>query len=335
MMPSSQWARAHTNIALIKYWGKKDPTLMLPANDSLSLTLANFYTDTLVRFRADCPGDNLTIDGQPVSAGALTKVVRVLDEVRRRAGLTLPAQVISRNHVPTAAGLASSASGLAALAAAAAQAAGLHLTEQELSRIARHGSGSATRSVAGGFVRWYAGTDDASSYALPVAAAPALLQDIRVLAVIFSDQPKAIGSTAGMAQTVATSSYFPAWTERAERDLQALLPALAAGDFARVGAIAEGNALAMHALTWAAQPPFTYFLPATLALVQGIQAWRAAAPVPVYATVDAGPNVKLLTLADHVGAVQEWLAAHFPTARVVVTHAGPGIQYFPERKEPR
>lgn len=332
-MTAPQWARAHTNIALIKYWGKKDAQLMLPANDSLSLTLADFYTDTLVRFTDSIATDQFALDQQPITGQPLAKVTRVLDRVRQLAGITAPAVVTTRNHVPTAAGLASSASGMAALAAAAAQAAGLTLNHPALSRLARLGSGSATRSIDGGFVRWFAGHNDATSYAAPVPAAPALLADIRVVAVVFSDQPKAIGSTAGMARTAATSSYFPAWTQRAAADLHRLLPALTAGDFAQVGQIAEGNALAMHAATWAADPPFTYFLPATLALVQGIQVWRQSQGVPVYATVDAGPNVKLLTRAPHVAAVQQWLAAHFPTAQVVVTQAGPGISYYPAGKE--
>ncbi|MCI1890775.1 MAG: diphosphomevalonate decarboxylase [Schleiferilactobacillus harbinensis] len=331
-MTNALWARAHTNIALIKYWGKKDAELMLPANDSLSLTLADFYTETRVTF-GGAATDTLRLDDHTLTGPALAKAVKVVDQVRSLAHIQSAALIESYNHVPTAAGLASSASGMAALAGAAAKAAGLTLDHRQLSRLARRGSGSATRSIDGGFVRWFAGHDDDSSFAMPVAAAPELLASIRVVAVVFSDQPKSIGSTDGMARTAATSSYFAAWTERADEDLTLLLPALRQGDFRAVGTIAEGNALAMHAATLAARPPFTYFLPSTLALIQQVGQLREHTGIPVFATVDAGPNVKLLTLSPYVTQLQTWLQTQFPTAQVTITQAGPEMSYHQTRKE--
>src|SRR5699024_4363557 len=152
-------ARAHTNIALIKYWGKRNEQLILPTNNSLSLTLDGFSTTTTVEFREDLQQDVFMLDDAAVSGQAYERVVQFLDVVRRYAGKTdRHAHVTSTNNVPTAAGFASSASGFAALAAASARALGLSLADHELSRLTRQGSGSACRSIYGGFVEWQQGT---------------------------------------------------------------------------------------------------------------------------------------------------------------------------------
>ena len=165
------YARAHTNIALIKYWGKANKQLMLPATSSISLTLNDFYTDTAVTFDPELNQDQLTLNHQMQSP---TAVSRFLDHVRHLAQIDTRARVTSLNHVPTAAGLASSASAFAALALAASRAAGLNLTPTALSRLARRGSGSATRSIFGGAVIWHRGSDDQSSFAEPLTIQPTL-----------------------------------------------------------------------------------------------------------------------------------------------------------------
>ncbi len=185
-------ARACANIALVKYWGKRDAALNLPAAGSLSLTLAGLETTTTVRFAA-APADTLVIDGAVAGEKALLKAQRVLDLVRARAGLgATPALVESANGFPTGAGLASSASGLAALTVAAARAAGLALAPEELSRLARVGSGSACRSLFGGFVEWSAGIapDGSDSHARPVA--PPEHWDLRVLVAVVQAEAKAV-----------------------------------------------------------------------------------------------------------------------------------------------
>lgn len=161
-------AKAHTNIALVKYWGKKDQELIIPQTDSLSLTLNEFYTTTTVSFDNHLTSDLVAIDQQTLSKQAAKKVIHVLDIVRQLSGIKAFARVESINHVPTAAGLASSASAFAALAGAASAAAGLNLSGRDLSRLARRGSGSATRSIYGGLVEWQKGTDDTSSFAQPI-----------------------------------------------------------------------------------------------------------------------------------------------------------------------
>lgn len=233
-------ASANTNIALIKYWGKVDEAQAIPATSSLSLTLGGTRTTTTVSFDGgDGAADSVTINGASPSAVELGRVTRFLDLVRARSGVTAPATVTSRASVPLAAGLASSAAGFAALAAAASRAAGMDLDGRELSRLARRGSGSATRSVFGGLVLWNAGHDDASSYAEPVACE----MDLAMVVVVLSQRYKPISSTRAMRATMSSSPLFPAWVEASGRDLQVALEAVRAGDLARLGEIVEGNAL--------------------------------------------------------------------------------------------
>ena len=205
MIKQSKWVRAHTNIAFIKYWGKEDETLILPKNNSLSLTLDAFYTDTQVCFDKKLNKDILFIDGEEQDKKALKKAQVILDLVRKEAGIHEFARIDSKNHVPTAAGLASSASGLAALAGAASLAAGLNLTKEELSRLARRGSGSASRSIYGGFAEWQKGSSDIDSFAIPIDEAD---WDIGMIFIIVDDGRKEVSSTEGMRRVVETFSLL-------------------------------------------------------------------------------------------------------------------------------
>ena len=189
---TSSWIRAYTNIALIKYWGKADEALKLPKNNSISLTLDSFYTDTYVQFDSRFTTDTLTIDGQEQSGAALKKAKIILDLVREVAQVDYNAKITSLNYVPTAAGLASSASGLAALAGAASNALELNLSDAELSRLARRGSGSASRSIFGGFVEWEKGHSDVTSVAKPLDDAN---WDIGMLFIILDSRQKAVSSS--------------------------------------------------------------------------------------------------------------------------------------------
>ncbi|WP_262314670.1 diphosphomevalonate decarboxylase [Lacticaseibacillus parakribbianus] len=308
-------ARAHTNIALIKYWGKKDARLILPYTSSISLTLADFYTDTRVTFDPTLGEDRFTLDGTILPT---TKVTPFLDLVRDLAGRHQFASVSSVNHVPTAAGLASSASAYAALALAASRAAGLRLAPRELSRLARRGSGSASRSLFGGLAIWHRGFDDATSFA---EALPAPKLDLAMVVVLVSAKAKAKASRSLMANTVATSPYYPAWVEHNQQACERMLQALAASDFERIGELTEQSAMQMHAAIMAGDPAFTYFQPETLAAWQTVQQLRAAG-VAAYATMDAGPNVKVLTLAAHVPAVVAALTPQF-AGRLLTTRPGP------------
>ncbi|TFH54137.1 diphosphomevalonate decarboxylase [Actinomyces viscosus] len=315
-------ASANTNIALIKYWGKADEELAIPATSSLSLTLGGTRTTTTVSFDGgDGAADSVTINGTCPGETELARVSRFLDLVRARSGVTAPATVTSRASVPLAAGLASSAAGFAALAAAASRAAGMDLDDRALSRLARRGSGSATRSVFGGLVTWHAGHDDASSYAEPVACT----MDLAMVVVVLSQKYKPISSTRAMRATMATSPLFPAWVEASGRDLQAALDAVGAGDLKRLGEVVEANALGMHATMIAARPGIVYWLPQTLAALHTIHTMRDEG-APVWATIDAGPNVKVLTEGARAEEVAAALRDRLPGTTVSARYPGGGVR---------
>ncbi|XIO50768.1 diphosphomevalonate decarboxylase [Enterococcus faecium] len=316
-------ARAYTNIALIKYWGKKNEELILPMNNSLSLTLDAFYTETEVIFSDSYMVDEFYLDGTLQDEKATKKVSQFLDLFRKEAGLSLKASVISQNFVPTAAGLASSASGLAALAGACNTALKLGLDDLSLSRFARRGSGSACRSIFGGFVEWEKGHDDLSSYAKPVPS-DSFEDDLAMVFVLINDQKKKVSSRNGMRRTVETSSFYQGWLDSVEGDLYQLKQAIKTKDFQLLGETMERNGLKMHGTTLAAQPPFTYWSPDSLKAMDAVRQLRKKG-IPCYFTMDAGPNVKVLVENSHLSEVQETFTKLFSKEQVITAHAGPGI----------
>lgn len=320
-------AKAHTNIALIKYWGKRNESLILPTNNSLSVTLDGLYTKTAVTFKPSLTEDLFYLNEEPISGKAYEQVTRYLDKLRFMAGKPgLYAEITSINEVPTAAGFASSASGFAALAAAAQKALGLDLSNQELSKITRQGSGSACRSIYGGFVEWEKGDleDGSDSYAVPVT--PQNHWDIRIAAVVLSAQEKDVSSRVGMKRTVDTSVFYDGWLDSLPADLAEIKQGIMAKDFEKVGAIAEANCLKMHATTLGANPPFTYWTDATMAAMQTVQQLRKEG-VPAYFTIDAGPNVKVLYLPENEQTVLKRLRASRDVTEVIASKVGGGISY--------
>ncbi|WP_281164649.1 diphosphomevalonate decarboxylase [Liquorilactobacillus sicerae] len=318
-------ARAHTNIALIKYWGKKDQQLILPMNGSLSLTLDHFYTDTTVIFDSSLKADQFWLDDQKHDAA---KISQFLDLVRQHSTQRFFAQVKSYNHVPNAAGLASSASAFAALALAASQAAGLNLSRQALSRLARRGSGSATRSIYGGFAEWLPGTTDEDSYAVPLQEY--VDWDIEMIAVIINRQQKKISSRQGMERVVETSPYYPAWVKSTQADLLAAKKAIQGHDLATLGELAESNALKMHALNLSAKPPFSYFEPQSLVAMRLVEKLRARG-ICCYYTLDAGPNVKVICAHQDSQIIKKTLQSVFAPDQLIEVFPGPGVQLINEK----
>lgn len=283
-------AYAHTNIALVKYWGKRsgvDRSLNLPAVGSLSLTLDRFGTETTVEL-TDESGDRFVLDGNVVSGPEAERVFRFLDLVKPRRSRAV---VTSRNDVPTAAGLASSASGFAALAVAAAAAFDVALSPAQLSQLARRGSGSAARSIFGGFVELTRGARDDGEDCVARPLETAL--DVRLLVVRCATGRKHTDSTRGMDVTAQTSPYFAAWVETHEADLRRAREALAASDLERLGSVMEHNTMKMHASALAADPWVLYMNGTTLAVLHEVRALRQAG-VGAWATMDAGPHVKVL-----------------------------------------
>ncbi len=320
-------AKAHTNSALVKYWGKKDQDLIIPQTDSLSLTLNEFYTTTTVNFDNYLTSDLVAIDQHILSKKEAQKVVHVLDIVRQLSGIKSFARVDSINHVPTAAGLASSASAFAALAGAASTAAGLNLSSRDLSRLARRGSGSATRSIYGGLVEWQKGTDDDSSFAQPVLENVGF--PIEMLAVLVDTKKKKVSSRSGMQSSVETSPYYDAWRQVVANDMVAIKKAIKAKDIDQIGHIAEENALRMHALTFSADPGFTYFNGETLTIIKAVEDLRNQG-VNCYYTMDAGPNVKVIYDRENRSKIVEELSNIVGPERLVVSQPGPGIKIWNE-----
>lgn len=320
-------ARACANIALVKYWGKRDAALNLPAAGSLSLTLSRLVTETTVTFDAGAGGDELVLDGKPADA---SRVTPFLDLVRARAGITTAARVTSHNDFPTASGLASSASGFAALALAASRAAGLALEPQELSMLARRGSGSAARSIYGGFVRMHAGerADGSDAFAAPIDTP--LVDRVRmVVGIVGGGAAKAHGSRDAMDHVAETSPLYGAWVSLVPADLAAAEAAIAACDIEALGTIAEANALAMHATAIAARPAVFYWQPSSLALMTVVRELRASG-VPAWATMDAGPHVKVLTTIDAADRVAKALAA-VDSVTALISEPGPGATIVEEQ----
>jgi len=320
-------ARAHSNIALAKYWGKRDVALNIPAVGSISVTLDALYTDTTVRFDSGLAHDELHLDGEPLEADSpqLGRVSAVVDLVRERAGIDLRASVASSNNFPTGAGLASSASGFAALVVAACAAAGVTATPRELSILARRGSASAARSIFGGFVELHAGhaTHGNDSYAeelLDRSQWP-----LTVVVAITDPSAKTVSSTAGMNATSASSPFYPAWVESSSQALDRMRAAIRDRDFDTVGELTEHSCLALHSLMFTTRPALMYWNPATVAAIHAVRSLRADG-LPVYFTIDAGPQVKALCQPSDANAVADALAKVDGVREVIHSGLGPAAQ---------
>lgn len=314
-------ARAYGNIALIKYWGKRDEKQVLPMNSSLSLTIECFYTETEVVFDDKYEKDYFYLDGKLQDNQATRKISSFLDLFRKAANINMKALVTSTNFVPTAAGLASSASGFAALAAACNIAAGLNLDHRELSMYARQGSGSATRSIYGGFVEWQRGTSEKDSYAIPIDDAK---WDIGMVIVIVNSKEKKVSSREGMKHTVLTSPFYKTWVNRAEEDVKEIKLAIKDRDFEKLGLITERNGLMMHATMLGANPPLSYWEPDSVKVMLLVRELRNDG-IQCYFTMDAGPNVKILCRLSESPIIKERLREVFDEEQIIITGPGPGI----------
>ncbi|MDD5468258.1 MAG: diphosphomevalonate decarboxylase [Anaerolineales bacterium] len=311
-------AVAYPNIALIKYWGDRDADLHLPVNGSISMNLAGLTARSQASLEPRLAQDELILNGERVGGDSLVRMIAFLDRVRALAGVGERFQVVSANNFPTAAGIASSAAAFAALSLAATAACGLRLEEAELSRLARLGSGSACRSVPGGFVEWHMGVDHASSYA--TSFAPPEHWDLRDHIALVSEAGKAVSSRQG--HLLASSSPLQEGrlrgvTERLGRCRSAIL----AKDFAALAEVVEQDSLLMHAVMMTSSPPLFYWAPATLRVLSAVRQWRSEG-APVCATIDAGPNVHVLAPGEWAEWVVEQLQG-VPGVKQVLS-AAPG-----------
>lgn len=315
-------ATAHANIALIKYWGKKDTLLRIPFTPSISMTVDQLYTTTRFEVLPDSQPCSFVLGGEEQYGQAAQRACDYVRLLQQRYSVHGSFRIETVNHVPISAGLASSSSAFAALAGAFAGAYGLDVSKAELSRMARLGSGSACRSIYGGFSQWIPGTDSQSSYAVAIDEQPQI--DLHLIAVQVDVSPKAISSTQGMARVVATSPYFPVWVQQTEKACTQMHRAIARNDFTAIGSIAQQNALDMHALNLTARPGFTYFQPGTIRAMRIIDDLRASG-TECYYTMDAGSNLKVLVQSANVPAVMQRLSDQLPDAILTPTGFGPGI----------
>lgn len=281
-------AIAHTNIALVKYWGKNPGPGNVPAMGSLSLTLDGFRSivDVCANDR-----DSFTLNGNPAKEGEAARVLTHIELFRKLSAKNLAFRIESRNEVPTGSGLASSASGFAALTLALARAFGLNLDSRTLSRLARQGSGSAARSIFGGFVRMHGGPEasDETAFAQPVDSS----LDVRMIVLQCAQGPKAIGSREAMIRVATGSIFYEAFVANHPRILEQALHALREGDLEQLGAFMEQSTLQMHATMLGCDEPFWYLNPVSVAALNRVRELRKAGYC-CYFTMDAGPHVKVL-----------------------------------------
>ncbi len=314
-------ARAHSNIAFIKYWGNRDQQLRLPASSSLSMNLADLYTTTEVEWSASAERDSVSIDGVPATGAVLARVQRHLHALRRRFDINQSARVTSRNNFPMGAGLASSAAAFAALTLAATAALRADVTEKELTSLARLGSGSAARSIPAGYVQWHRGDSHESSFAESIAA-PEHWQLVDVIALV-SRAHKSVGSTRGHA-SAASSILQEARIRSAGTRLAALKRALLQRDFATLARITEEESNLMHAVMMTSQPPLFYWEPQSLRIMRAVRRWRLEAGIQVCYTLDAGPNVHCICLSEHAAAVADRLGGLLPGIEILQSKVGGG-----------
>ena len=313
-------AYAPANIALCKYWGKRDPEINLPVTDSFSISLGDRGARTTIEMADQ---DTLIVNGEPAvpDAPIATRLFSYLDLFRPAPDAGFRVETVST--IPIGAGLASSASGFAATVLALDRLFAWELDDPALSILARLGSGSACRSIQPGFVWWQAGEapDGMDSYGIPVDT-PWEELCIGLLTLAAGEKP--ISSREAMNRTVAESILYRAWPDKVAEDLAEIRAAVDTRDFDRLGKAAESNALTMHATMWGCRPPVIYWLPESAAVIQKVQGLRADG-VPVYLTMDAGPNVKLLMCKKDAAS----LTGHFPELSVVDPWAAPGGSQTP------
>jgi diphosphomevalonate decarboxylase len=314
-----------------RYWGKRDTKLNLPTNSSLSVTLdqADLRTLTTASCSATYPtadGDTLLLNGESSDVSGQRTQACFAALRKHRAALegatpslprlsAMPLRIVSENNFPTAAGLASSAAGFAALVQAIAFLYELPLSQKELSLIARQGSGSACRSMLGGYVAWRMGNAADGSDSVAEQVAPAShWPDMRALILVVSDAKKGVSSTSGMQQTVATSSLFQQRVSKTvPLHMAAMEKAIAERDFARFAEFAMRDSNSFHATCADTYPPIFYMNDVSRAAVRAVEAINKAANVEIAAyTFDAGPNAVIYYLKEHedviVGAFGKILA---------------------------
>lgn len=318
-------AIAHSNLALIKYWGKQNTLLNIPAVGSISITLKELLTKTTVQFDPNLKEDILILNNARSDQTKEKRISKFLDIVRHQTKAKYNAEIISENNYPTGAGLASSASGFAALAMAATNAARIHLSTEQLSVLARQGSGSAARSIFGGFVEMKVGSKSDGSDSFAVQLADENYWDMNVIVAITTESEKQTGSTEGMKHTELTSAYYENWISSSAKDLDEMRNAISAIDFEKLGELSEYNCLKMHALMMSAKPGLIYWNQTTIAVIHFVRELRKK-NVQCYFTIDAGPQVKIICLSNNTEKIEKQIRQVNGVKKIIKTSLGSGTK---------
>lgn len=315
-------AIAPTNIAFTKYWGKKDKVLRLPENGSVSMTLSGLLTTTTVEFSPEYKKDEVIINGGGVEEGGAERVIKHLDRARKLAGINMKAKMVSTNNFPIGTGLSSSASGFAALTLAASAAAGLKLSEKELSILARQGAGSACRSIPGGFVEWLDGNTSETSYAKQIF--PPNYWKIADVVAIVSEGKKEISSTQGM-KVARSSPFMKLRLSRMKEKNKLVKKFIKEKDFKALGELTEQEALELHTIMLTQYPPLIYWTPGTLQIMKLTSYWRAQG-LPVYFTINTGQDIHLICEQKNIEKVQAKLNELDFVKNIIVNTPGHGAR---------
>ncbi len=313
-------AIAPSNIAFIKYWGKKDHLLNIPVNGSISMNLDNLSTTTTVEFDGKYNADEVIINGKKREDTAYKRVVRHLDRIRRIANIQIKAKIISENNFPESTGLSSSASGFAALTLAGTKAAGLDLSEKELSILARQGSGSACRSIPSGFVEWLEGEKNDDSYAASIFP-PDYWAIVNIVAIV-STEKKEVPTSQGHTCAVV-SPFFQPRIARMKNKIELCKKLIEKKDFTQFGELIEAEALEMHAVMITSRPSLLYWTPQTLIMMKQIQKWRKEG-LEAYFTINTGQDIHIIVQKKDKNSLVKKLQSIEVVKQIIENSPSPG-----------
>ncbi|MBI2584055.1 MAG: diphosphomevalonate decarboxylase [Candidatus Aenigmarchaeota archaeon] len=320
-------AIAHPNVAVVKYWGKRDNVNFLPMNNSISLTVDSLYCKVTVEFSENYDKDFATVNGGAPEQKVMERVLPHLNRIRKLAGIDLCARGAVETNFPIGVGLASSSAGFAALTAAACAAAGLKLNAKELSIISRQGSGSSCRSIYGGWAEWLAGTHSEDSYAVQLARENHW--DIRLITAVVSKAARKVDTRGGMEIAKNTSPLYEARLKAVERDLPLVRKAIKDKDFDALGKIAEHEAMLLHATAITSTPPLVYWVPETVRIMQEVLALRSGG-LETYFTFDTGANIHLICLPENEKEITLRLKEMPGVLQIHINKPGEGVKLVKE-----
>lgn len=303
------------NIAFIKFWGKKNPKLNIPFNDSISMNLGSCLTTTTVELNPRFRGDKVILNGKEEKDEKKLRVINIVDLVRERSGIHWGVKVVSKNSFPSDAGIASSASGFSALALAASSATGLKLSPKELSILSRLGSGSASRSAVDGFVLWKKGTISGNSYAVQIV--PPEHWNIRDVVAVTESEKKKKSSTEGHAIAL-TSPFYKRRQKILKKRVSEIKKSLLMKNFKKFGELLEEEAIELHMVAMTSKPPIFYWNTGTIEVMKKVREIREKGTL-AYFTMDAGPNVHVICLEKDAGKINRTLK-RIPEVQFTITN---------------